>query len=188
MRNRAALICLILLALLDDLIGLVAPVDFTYHSLSFIPHFCFIGLMLIVYARTLTDRILISALTGILTDYFFMSTFPKHFLLYTIMGICIGFFQTWMEESDRIKATCIMAAIFLIELIPYAWNVRSDSIILSLHSWLIYQGILTFSLNGLAVILLIYIFNVYGRYEAIQRIRSQRIEKNRYRNMRLKRK
>lgn len=188
MRNKFYLIVLIFLALFDDFMAMVLPLDYTYHSLSFVPHFCFIALMLIVYSKSWLDRALISALCGILTDYFFMPTFPKYFILYTFLGIGIGFLHDWMDEDDRNKGLVILGAMFLLDFVPYLWSLFTEVTKLHFQSWLLYQGFLTFTINGLMIALLIYTFNVYDRYKAIQKIRLQRVEKNRYKNIRLKRK
>lgn len=188
MKTKFYLGVLIVLAFLDDFIAVVYPFDFTYHSISFVPHFCFIGLMMIVCTRPILDRVLMSLLCGLLSDFFFMPTFPTYTILYTLLGTSIGFLQDWMEDNDIVKGVSIFGSVVLLEFIPFFIDKIFKITRLKYKTWFIYNGLLTFSLNTLMIFALIYIFSVFERYEAIQKIRKQRVERNKYRNLRLTRK
>lgn len=103
MKPRQMIILLLVMALIDDLISLCFPVNFQFQGYSFVPHFCFITLMLLIYERGWLDRVLISGFCGVLTDLFFSGTLPVYFIIYAGLGYLSGIFNKAMEEDSRIR-------------------------------------------------------------------------------------
>ena len=76
MKLKNMFILLFILGIADSFITYVFPVDFTFQSMSFVPHIAFMALLLVTYDRKWLDRVLIGGLYGSIYDFFFQSTFP----------------------------------------------------------------------------------------------------------------
>ncbi len=61
MKLRNILLLLFIMAAIDQLIVLSVPVDFTYQSLSFIPHICLLTYLLLMQQQDWKDRVLVGA-------------------------------------------------------------------------------------------------------------------------------
>lgn len=79
MKLKNIAILLFITGIVDTYISYVFAVDFTFQTMSFVPHVTLMALLMMTYDRVLMDRILIGALFGLLYDFFFQSSFPISF-------------------------------------------------------------------------------------------------------------
>ena len=188
MKARFYVTVLFIFALLDDFIRLVLPSDFQYLRVSFVPHISFCALLCIVWKRNAMDRLLMGLLFGILYDAFFMGGVTIHIFIYPLFCFVSGILQLWMDEDGKFQFIVLWILILLFDLIPFFWNRFTGNLHVSIETWLIYMEALTAFLHVGIVAFMIYFFDVYDRYATIQKIRRQRQEKYKYRNLRLTRK
>ena len=87
MKLKNMFILLFILGIADSFITYVFPVDFTFQSMSFVPHIAFMALLLVTYDRKWLDRVLIGGLYGLIYDFFFQSTFPLSFFLAFFLSV-----------------------------------------------------------------------------------------------------
>ena len=178
MKYRYMMILLIVMALFDDLLSLRFPVDFQFQGYSFIPHFCFVTLMLLVYDKAWLDRVLISGLCGILIDILFMQTLPVYFLLYSCFGYMAGIFSKTMEEDPRVRFFVILILTFLLDAIPTCFNIFASLMNVSLVNWFVHHELLTLALHSIFIVLMIYVFDVWQRFTMIRSKRRQKEDYN----------
>lgn len=188
MKTRFYIILLIACALVDDLISLVLPPDFRYQTVTLVPHFCFITMLVIVCSRSWLDRLLIGALCGILTDFFFTISFPTYFLTYALLAFLSGFLYTYMEEDSKTQALLLWAVTLFVDLIPFLFYKYFGLLNVSFSTWFLHNEFVTLTGNAVIVCLMIYIIHVYDRYELIQSVRQKNAQKGKLRKLKLARK
>lgn len=171
------------LALVDDLITLAFPVNFQYQGISFIPHFCFVALLLNVYDRDWKDRILISAFVGLMMDLFFMDTFMIYSILYGILGYCSGIFSKYMQEDDRFLFFVVWVLVFFVDFIPVSISMLNHMVHVPFVTWFVHHEAFTLALHVVIIIFLMYCFVVYNRYETIRMHRKKRFERKKYKKL-----
>ena len=93
-----------------------------------------------------------------------------------------------MDQDNRVLLFNILILMFLYDCIPFFIYKFLGKLSVSFTTWFIYFELSTLLIHIALIAVLIYVFNVFDRYEAIQRIRTQRLEKKKYRNLRLSRK
>lgn len=188
MKTRFYVGLLIVCALFDDFLGMYLPADFQYHAISYIPHFCFVAMIVITCSRTWLDRVLIGALCGILTDYLFHITFPTYFLLYTALSFLSGVFYKRMDEDTRFQVFILWILTFLLDYIPFRLHSFMGQGSVSFIKWFIHFELSTLLVNIVIIVFMIYIINVYDRYSMIQAMRKRKSEKRKYHKLKLSRK
>lgn len=180
MKPRQVIILLLVMALIDDLIGLCFPVNFQFQGYSFVPHLCFITLMLMVYERVWLDRVLISGFCGILTDMFFSGTLPVYFILYAGLGYLSGIFNKAMEDDSRIRFFVLFILVLLLDMIPFLINIIFQGMNVSLTSWFIHHELLTLTLHGVLILVMMYVLDVLKRFTMIRQHRKQLSQRKKY--------
>ncbi|MGM9947321.1 rod shape-determining protein MreD [Floccifex sp.] len=188
MKNRFYLILFLILALLDQAIVYLFPVDYTYQGFSFVPHLCLAAFLISIYKRNWLDRILMGLLFGIAYDALFQNGISFHILWYPFLSYCCGFFQEQMDQDNKLLLTVVWFLVVCIDVIPFLYFHFKDEISISIIKWMIHFELATALIHIVCIATLVYIFNVYDRYQEIQRIRNQKLEKKKYRNLRLSRK
>ena len=187
MKTRFYVLLLILSALLDDFLSLYIPADFRYQSYSFVPHFCFAAMLVIVCSRDWKDRLLIGSLVGILTDYFFTISFPTYFILYALLAFASGLLYQFMDDS-RLQAAILWGISLFVDLIPYWFYHLIGKLNVSFGMWFLHFETATLIVNAIAVCLMVYVVHVYDRYQMIQSVRQKKADKRKIRNLKLSRK
>lgn len=188
MKTRFYITLLIASALLDDFISLALPADFRYQSVTLVPHFCFIAMLVIVCSRSWLDRILIGALVGILTDFFFATSFPTYFLLYALLAFVSGLFYYYMEEDSKTQALLLWGITLFVDLIPFLFGKYIGILNVSITTWFLHCEFVTLTANAVIVCIMIYTIHVYDRYQLIQTVRQRNVEKKKLKKLKLARK
>ncbi|MDD7281732.1 rod shape-determining protein MreD [Floccifex sp.] len=188
MKTKFYIGLLFVLGFMETAITFIFPVDYQYRAVSFVPHLCLTALFLIVFKRNWLDRILIGFLFGILYDALFQYGFSFHILIYPLLSVLSGIFSDYMDQDNRVLLFNILILMFLYDCIPFFIYKFLGKLSVSFTTWFIYFELSTLLIHIALIAVLIYVFNVFDRYEAIQRIRTQRLEKKKYRNLRLSRK
>lgn len=188
MKARFYIILLVICALVDDLISLCIPPDFRYQTVTLVPHFCFIAMLVITVSRSWLDRVLIGCLVGILTDYFFTISFPTYFLLYGLLAFLAGLAYPYMEEDSKTEALILWGITIFVDLIPFGFCKWIGWIDVPIQTWFLHNEFVTMTGNGVTVCLLMYIVHVYDRYELIQSVRRKKKEKKKLSKLKLARK
>lgn len=132
MKLKNMFILLFILGIADSFITYVFPVDFTFQSMSFVPHIAFMALLLVTYDRKWLDRVLIGGLYGLIYDFFFQSTFPLSFLLFPFFAWLCGFVYEKKEDIFWLSGTFLVSAI-LLDVLPYIFFRLCGGI--QIHAW-----------------------------------------------------
>lgn len=180
MKPRQVIILLLVMALIDDLISLCFPINFQFQGYSFVPHLCFITLMLLVYERGWLDRMLISGFCGILTDFFFSGALPVYFILYAGLGYVSGIFNKVMEEDSRIRFFVLFVLVLLLDLIPFLASVIFQNMNVSFMTWFMHHELLTLTLHGVLILVMMYVLDVLKRFAMIRQHRKQLNQRKKY--------
>ena len=180
MKPRQMIILLLVMALIDDLISLCFPVNFQFQGYSFVPHFFFFFLMLLIYERGWLDRVLISGFCGVLTDLFFSGTLPVYFIIYAGLGYLSGIFNKAMEEDSRIRFFSLFVLVLLLDLIPFLVNLVFQSMNVSFMTWFMHHELLTLTLHGVLILMMMYILDVLKRFALIRQHRKQLDQRKKY--------
>ncbi len=188
MRTRFYILLLIVCALLDDFISLCIPPDFRYQTVTWVPHFCFLAMLVIVCSRSWLDRLLIGGLCGLLTDYFFTISFPAYFILYGFLAFLSGLLYPYMEEDSKTEALILWGISLFVDLIPFVFYKWMGWMDVSYKVWFLHNEFITLTGNAVIVCILIYIVHVYNRYELIQSVRRKKKEKKKLSKLKLARK
>ena len=188
MKARFYIILLVLCALFDDFISLFIPADFQYQGILIVPHFCLCAMLAIVCSRNWLDRILIGALVGLLTDYFFTISFPTYFLLYALLGFASGLLYKYIEDNSIFQALYLWFLTIFVDLIPFVFYKATGQLNVALGTWLLHGETVTMIVSALAICMMVYVVHVYERYETIQSIRQKKVEKRKLHNLKLSRK
>lgn len=185
-KERWGIAFFVILALLDQFISLVFPVDFTYSSISFVPHFCFVGCMLMLNNQKTLNRILYSCLCGLCYGLFFGHNWFLEMLLFTLFGFVLGFFHSYFVKDNRLLFLGMMISILLYDCIGFIFGTFMKTITMAFIQWFIYIELFTLVLHILVVLALIYVITVFLRYSTIKDIRYKKIKKRKM--IKLKRK
>lgn len=180
MKPKQLVFLFLALALLDDLLALAFPVNFEYQGYSFIPHFCFVALMLSVYEMKLLDRVLICGLCGLLTDMFMTNSFMFYFFVYMASGALIGLFSRFMNRDARVCFFVCLSMVFLIDFVPMLINVWLGKLHVSLSTWLLHHELLTLMIHVAAILVLMYSLDVFERFQTIRTHRKKLQERRRF--------
>ena len=185
-KQRYAFIFLIVLALLDQFLSLIFPVDFTYTTLSFMPHLCFCGFLLMIYNQNLLNRILYACLCGICIGMFFDSQILLNVIMYCAFGAGIGFFKNQIQENDWFGFVYVLVGVFLNDFISFGFFKIIHQLTMPLIIWLVHVEFLTLVVNAIFILVLIYIMSVFSRYTTIKELRYRRFEKMKMENIKRK--
>lgn len=181
MKLRNFAIVFLIFMILDDLIQLAFPVDFQYVSYSFVPHFTFVSMLLLIHDMKWLDRTLVAGLCGLVTDMFFTSSMPLYMILYALSGYGIGFLSKFMENDVRITFFVVFGFVFLIDCIPMTFCILFDIVNGSWLTWFIHSELLTLVLHIIVIVGMMYGIDVYKRYMIIKENRKKRKDILRYR-------
>lgn len=160
------------LAMLDSIFSFASPIDFTYQHLSVIWHFYFIGVLVFVRDKPWFNRLLISMLAGLVSDLFITSTFPFAMFLYPVFGIICGLPGRRMEGNEFAFAMYFLCT-FCVDFFPYLYQRLTGATDVGLAAWLYYIELITVLVNGLCIILIMYIDMVMDRFFLLQKHQEQ---------------
>lgn len=132
MKLKNIAILLFITGIVDTYISYVFAVDFTFQTMSFVPHVTLMALLMMTYDRVLMDRILIGALFGLLYDFFFQSSFPISFFLFPLASVFVGFVYEKKENLLYLAGVTMLSG-FLYDFIPYFISRLFH--VLQLHFW-----------------------------------------------------
>jgi cell shape-determining protein MreD len=185
-KERWGIAFFVILALLDELIMLSFPVDFTYSRISFVPHLCFVGCMLMLNNQKTINRILYSSLCGLCYGMFFNGNFFEEMCLFTFFGYILGLFNEKFEQDNRYLFVAILIAVFLYDFFEFAIAYMMQNITMSFMKWFIYVELFTLVIHVLIVLALIYIITIFVRYSQIRDLRYEKYEKIKMKNLKRK--
>lgn len=172
-KSFAIVFGLTFLALLDSLLSYAMPVDFQYVRLSIVWHFFFIAVMILVHDKPWLTRVLISALCGMLLDFFFNGSFPFDLLMYTLCGFLAGFFDPWLHRP-KLAFVVYMFLCFLVDFVPWVWQSWQHLTNISFISWLYHIEMLTMIANAFEILLIMYVDLIMVRFFLIQKHRREK--------------
>jgi rod shape-determining protein MreD len=173
MKVKVWTIALFIFALLDNYICYAYPADFQYQVISYVPHFCFLMLMLLVMEMDMRDRMLIGMTCGILTDLFITDSFPVHMILYTLLSGFVGLIPFRKDVVERFLVCLLM--LVLVDVVPFIWYTLRGKLTVSFAKWALHFGLKSFIINGLAALGLIYLKELMDRWITLrehQRVRE----------------
>lgn len=188
MKIKASLILILVCLLVDDFLAYLFPADPTYVHFSLISHLGFLALMLIVLLQHWLTRILLSFLCGIVTDFFFVQSFPLHTILYTLLGYVCGLLGPWIQDRVSRRTLVIFVAMLLVDLLPFAWFSWFGGLTISFKQWLLTYALGSWVINGLFLLGLEHVLGVMDRYYTIRQNRILRQERRKYRKLRFSQK
>lgn len=185
-KERWGIAFFVILALLDQFISLKFPVDFTFSSVSFVPHFCFVGCMLMFNSQKLMNRILYSCLCGLCYGLFFGHNWLFEMILFTVFGLVLGLFHSYFVKDNRLLFAGMMISILLYDCFGFTLAYIMKRVTMTFIQWFIHVELFTLVLHILIVLALIYVITVFFRYSTIKDIRYKKIKKRKM--IKLKRK
>lgn len=166
------------LAMLDAIFSYASPVDFTCQRLSVLWHFFFIGVLVFVRDKPWLNRLLIGALAGLVSDFFFTDSFPCCFLLYGAAAWFCGAFSNRME-GNGFAFSMYMLCCLLVDILPWLWTKWTGLNNMPLISWMYHMELLSVLINGLVIILIMYIDMVMDRFYLMEKNRQNRRQRRR---------
>ncbi len=185
-KERWGIAFFVILSLLDQFISLSFPADFTYSSITFVPHFCFVGCMLMLNSQKMLNRTLYSCLCGLCYGLFFGHNWFMEMILFTLFGFVLGLFHSYFVKDNRLLFLGIMISILLYDCIGFMLGIIMKTVTMTFLQWFIYVEVFTLVLHILIVLALIYVLTVFLRYSTIKDIRYNKIKKRKM--IKLKRK
>lgn len=188
MKLRNAFILLFVLTLLDSYLIYVSPPDFTYTSMSFVPHIAFMALLLLTYDKSDTDRILIGLLVGLITDFFFMFSFPIDTILYPMFCWAVGKIYQRMHKDFRWTAVSCICSVILLDTLPFLFFKLIRQLHVSFIMWFAHMEIMTLVFHLLIMFALYYSIQRMNRISERRQMRKKKKERNTYRKLRSMRK
>ena len=176
MKLRNSFIFLFIMGIVDTYISYVFAVDFTFQTLSFVPHVALMALLLVTYDRTWLDRVLIGALFGLIYDFFFQSTFPISFLFFPLLCYLVGYVYQKKEDLFWLAGTCMLSG-FLYDFLPYLFYRVRGIVQLRFMVWLSHLEIETMIFQFITLLALYFGFNLLQQFFAY-RSKQQRKERH----------
>lgn len=164
MKLKNIAILLFITGIVDTYISYVFAVDFTFRTMSFVPHVTLMALLIITYDRVLMDRILIGALFGLLYDFFFQSSFPISFLLFPLAAFFVGFVYEKKEDVLWLTGACMLSG-FLYDLIPYLFSRIFNLIQLHFWVWIYRLEFATLIFQFITLLFLYFGINLYQSFK-----------------------
>lgn len=180
MKLRNYAIIFFIFMLIDDLIQLAFPVDFQYLSYSFLPHFTFVAMLLLIHDMKWLDRTLIGGICGLVTDMFFTSSMPLYMILYVLSAYGVGYLSKFMENDIRITFFVVYGFVFLIDFLPMTFCILFNIVNVSLTTWFVHSELLTLILHIIVVVSMMYGIDVFKRYLIIKENHKKRNDQLRY--------
>lgn len=170
MKVRVWAIVLAALAFVDNFICFAFPVDFQYQQFSYVPHLCFLMLILVVMDLDMQDRMLIGMTCGLLTDLFMTNSLPIHMILYTFLTGFVGLIPFRKDVVERFLVC--LGMLMLVEVLPFIWFSLSGRMNVSFSKWVLYFGMKSFIINGIAALALIYLKELLDRWITLREHRK----------------
>lgn len=184
MKLRTLFVFLLIMALLDTLIVYIWPPDFTFQAISFVPHLCFMALLLLVYKRNWIDRVLMGMLCGLIYDYFFLSTFPLSTILFPAACFGLGWLIEKVSDDVRWLSLGTMGCVILLDILPFIISKLFGQVTVSFSRWFVHVELLTIVFHCAALLALYYIIDVMDRISTRHSNQKNAMEKKNYRRIR----
>lgn len=175
---------LLVLALFDTFFAYAFPVDFTFQSMSFISHLCFMGLLIWTMQLEWVDRLLAGALCGLLFDFFFTSSFPTSFILYPLFTMVAGWLYQQLQEDVRIKYAIAIVGVVLLDWIPLIACKLVRIVQVSFGTWMIQVGLFTLLFHIVMIIGYHYLSTYMAENEKMDVEQGNRYQRKRVRRLR----
>lgn len=188
MKLRNFFILLFILALLDSYIVYIYPPDFTYTTMSFVPHMAFLALLLLTYDKSTLDRVLLGLFVGLLTDFFFVFSFPTCTILYPLFTWFVGKVYDWMHEDFRWVAVASICAVILLDTIPFLFFKILQRVHVSIVMWFIHMEMTTLVFHLLIMFALYYSIQGMNYLSKKRQEQKHQRERRNYRKLRSLRK
>jgi rod shape-determining protein MreD len=173
---KPALILFIICSLLDGVITLIFPPDFTYQSLSLIPHLAFIVVLLVQIDSPLLDNVLTAALMGLITDVFFTDTFPIFTCFYPALSLIFSLGGMHLQNKWA-RFFAILALCFVLDFIPYTVSYFLSSTMPSINTWIYNMEFLTLCFNAPMIFGLDFIWEICLMYQQARLAKKARRKK-----------
>ncbi len=184
MKIKTLFAFLFLMAGFDTLLIYLCPVDFSFRSMSFVPHTAFLALLLLVNDKEPLDRILICLFAGIVYDFCFNSSFPISTLLFPLFGYILGALPKAIRDNVVTFFISCVLCIFLVDLLPFLFYKAIGVIQVRFWTWIFHVELTTLIFH-VAVLIGLY-FLVGYMEDAAMRRQQKRNEQERdmYRRIR----
>ncbi len=183
MRKRSIFLILFLMALLDSFIAYVFPVDFMFLKYSFVPHLCFMTLLLFMHDKETLTRILVGILCGVIYDFAFGSVFPTSVLLFPLFTWLIAYWDAYFDNDLRwLYIGCVVFAFFL-DFIPFIIYFFASNYHVPIFEWILHTQVVTVAIN---IVVVFVQWNVLNRirHQATKRAsRKGKMERRKYRSI-----
>lgn len=174
MKNfKTAAITFFVLGLLDGAVVMMFPIQYSYQSMSFIPHFAFMFLLLFACDLDFFNRILCALAAGLACDLLFLQTFPVCMGLFLLLTLPLGLLDYWLSNK-RIKYLAILALTFMLDFLPYAASFFLYPQAPTIHEWFYCMEILTLAGNGLVLFVLMEYWQAAQQAAARKRAKIRR--------------
>ncbi|MDX8416881.1 hypothetical protein [Absicoccus intestinalis] len=184
MKLRTFFLFLLIMALLDTLIVYIWPPDFSFQNMSFVPHICFMALLLLVYKRNWIDRVLMGMLCGLIYDYFFLSTFPLSTILFPAASFGLGWLIEKTSDDVRWLSLGTIGCVILLDILPFLVSKLFGQVSVSFGRWFLHMELMTIVFHCAALLALYYIIDVIDRISMRHSNQKNAIEKKNYRRIR----
>lgn len=188
MKTRASLIFILICLLADDFLAYLLPGDPSYTHMTFVSHLGFLALMLVVLSQNWITRVLLSLLCGLVTDFFFIQSFPLHAILYPLAGYLCGWSAAWVQDHLLRRTGLVFGMMVFIDLLSFLWFSWMGNLSVSFRQWLMTYGLFSWVINGFLLLGLEYVLGVLDRYYTIRQNRIHRQERRKYRRLRFSQK
>lgn len=175
---------LFLFALFDTFFAYAFAVDFTFRSMSFVSHLCLMGLLVWTARLDWVDRLLAGALSGILFDFFFVSSFPTSFALFPLLTLANGWVYQQLEDDVRWLYGLSLLSVFLVDFIPMVTYKLFGKLQVGLVSWFIHIELCTLLFHVLALIGYHYLSSYMAANEEMDQQQGNTTIKKRVRRLR----
>lgn len=163
--------------LLDSLLATLFPASFDIHQMIFIPCLGFCAMVLTIRKFNKIDCYLTTFICGMLYDYFYTNTFLLYAFVFTFIAFLIRLWSKHMMDTTLELSLLSISTIFVKELVVYLIMLIGQSTTLSLQEWFVNRMFLTFVVNSILVLGVIFCIKLKEDYLEFKDLKLRREEK-----------
>lgn len=145
--------------LLDKLISILFPMDFSYRALSFIPYLSFMMLIASTRKLPIQKSLLLALFLGVLLDIYGNMTFLLHTCMMITMVFIAYFWSRNLTDTIFENFIFIITTLFVNEFILLLFMKLNDTSAMNIVTWLVKRGFFTFLFNGIMAFGIIQVAN-----------------------------
>ncbi len=143
--------------LLDGIINLLFPARFGFGSMYFVSSLGFCALMLSARKMELEDSIIMATLFGFFYGWLYAHAYFLYAILFVLSTFITRLWSKQINESAIENVVLCITTLFVKEFMLYLYMLWSHLSAIDFNTWLVDRMFLTLLINGILVVILVFI-------------------------------